>query len=79
MPEAAESLLYNYDPNQTILCRSRTERERYNPYNVGNGLYRVFIYYCKKDTFFLAPKKGIFHFYKVGRHMPPLPPGSKAP
>jgi hypothetical protein len=22
----AESLLYNYDQNQTILCRSRTER-----------------------------------------------------
>jgi hypothetical protein len=29
MPEAAESLLvlYNYDQNQTILCRSRAERK----------------------------------------------------
>ena len=26
MPEAAGSLLYNYDQNQTILCRSRAER-----------------------------------------------------
>ena len=27
MPEAAESLLYNYGQNQTILCRLRAERK----------------------------------------------------
>ena len=45
MPEAAESLLYNNDQNQMILCRSRAERnflKIWSPYNIGNGLYRVF-------------------------------------
>jgi hypothetical protein len=38
------ALLYT-DQHQTILCRSRAERKFlkiWSPYDVGNGLYRVF-------------------------------------
>jgi hypothetical protein len=55
---------FGYDKNQTILCRSRAERKCLkisSLYNVGNGLYRVFILQQKGN--FLSSKRGLRKYF----------------
>jgi hypothetical protein len=53
MPEAAKSLLYNYDQNQTILCRSQAER---------NEMAFTESLLLQKGYFLSSPQKAFFHF-----------------
>ena len=68
MPEAAESLLYNYDQNQTILCRSQAER---------NEMAFTESLLLQKGHFLSSPQKGIFSLLKMWvctcPHCPPVP------
>jgi hypothetical protein len=72
----AKRITFVYDQNQTILCRSQTERKFlkiYNLHNVGNGLYRVFTN-AKRALSFLQKRAFIqeilFSFCKWGTLAP---------
>jgi hypothetical protein len=62
-----------HEPNEIFL-------KIWSPYNVGNGAAFTESLLLQKGHFLSSPPKGhLFTSKKVGRHLPPLPPGSAAP